>query len=118
MRGEDTLNEIIAFYSNMVGQAAKHSLCCQGIFTGITRFMCTTTSSLNNMVSVGILDDKYLFPFYGVTLQELNKTSRRSKHFRRNSKYEEFCHFLLSTAIVREYTGSRRNLLPLCFHLK
>lgn len=69
----EVLSEIVNYYSDMVGQAVKHSMICYGIFTGITSFSCSATSSLNNLNVIRVLNEKNFFPFYGVTIKEFEE---------------------------------------------
>ena len=75
----DTLNEIITFYCDMLGDAIKHESNCIAVLTGVAAITCRGLSSLNNIRYVKCLENEVFAKYYGITKQEFDGLMNRDK---------------------------------------
>ena len=64
-KNADTLNKIITFYCDMVGEAIKHESSCLTVLTGVAAITCKGLSGTNNIDYINSLNMKHLWKFTG-----------------------------------------------------
>ena len=76
----DTLNKIMSFYCDMVGDAIKHESNCIALLTGVAAITFRgLASSLNNIRYIKFLENQVFAEYYGITRQEFDGLLKRDE---------------------------------------